>query len=281
MYLVVKASNSRGLFWWLGAGIAAGITYLVNPVSLLLSPILALTLVCLNFQKSEPRRWQEILSKLSLLIIPVLVTTAAWAVRNDVVVPVDQLSASDRLLTNLSIGLFPDYHEKWAASTQQPELANELPGNDIDTYGEFYLELSNHLSQDPAGVLKWYAIEKPILFLSWNIVVGEGDIYVYKVVRSLYDTSNAAIASYVFMKSLHPWLAIGGLLGLFYLFSEDKENLVTPLLLYVVLLYVGAVYVITQSEPRYSFPLRPELYICATFFLWKTFTLLTRLRQRQ
>jgi hypothetical protein len=38
---------------------------------------------------------------------------------------------------------------------------------------------------------------------------------------------------------------------------------------YVMVVYVSAVYVILQAEPRYSIPLRPAMYLCAMFGLWK------------
>jgi hypothetical protein len=41
------------------------------------------------------------------------------------------------------------------------------------------------------------------------------------------------------------------------------------MILYALPLYVSAVYVVFQSEPRYSIPLRPEMYLCASFALWK------------
>jgi 4-amino-4-deoxy-L-arabinose transferase-like glycosyltransferase len=277
--LAIKAVKG-GHSWWLLAGFSGATSYLVNPVSLLLLPMLAPVLIYWACWNSEDHRKRECLSKLCLLIIPVLVTAAAWTVRNNISVPGDQLSAGDRLLTNLSIGMYPEYHEKWKAYIQYPELEIEVPGSEIKTYGQFFLELSKKFSQEPARLLSWYTLEKPLLFLSWNIVVGEGDIYVYSVVRSLYDTSNLAIVSYSFMRSLHIWVVIGGLLGLFYLFIDHKENRVEPLILYLSVFYVSAVYILTQSEPRYSIPLRPELYLCATYFFWRTSTLLKEMRRK-
>ena len=40
-------------------------------------------------------------------------------------------------------------------------------------------------------------------------------------------------------------------------------------LIYSLLIYVSAVYVVLQAEPRYSIPLRPAMYLGAMFGLWK------------
>ena len=63
--------------------------------------------------------------------------------------------------------------------------------------------------------------------------------------------------------------------GIFFLAAckQDESRLAVMILYavlpYAVLLYVSAVYVVFQSEPKFSIPLRPEMYLCASFALWK------------
>ncbi|MGR9100190.1 MAG: hypothetical protein ACU826_06450 [Gammaproteobacteria bacterium] len=50
-------------------------------------------------------------------------------------------------------------------------------------------------------------------------------------------------------------------------FSKSKTNGTAPTALYIGRVYFSVISVVTQAEPRYSFPLRPEMYLCAVFFI--------------
>ncbi len=135
--------------------------------------------------------------------------------------PLDQPTASSRLVTNLIIGLYPDYHEKWRASILQPDKKEVLPGSGVDnSYGAFFNELVANIGQDPMQLLAWYSVHKPVLLWDWDILTGFGDIYIYPVDFSLYHISIPAIFTYSFMRSMHlldsarrscwPGLSFGG-----------------------------------------------------------------------
>ena len=129
-------------------------------------------------------------------------------------------------------------------------------------------------------VLAWYSVQKPVLLWDWDIRTGFGDIYIYRVEYSLYQTSTTAIITYSLMRSLHIWILLGVLFGLGFLLAEHREDRVVPALLYLSLIYISLVYIISQSEPRYSIPLRAELYLCFTYFLWRAYAWIEFARQR-
>jgi hypothetical protein len=183
-------------------------------------------------------------------------------------------------LTNLVIGLYPDYHEKWRQSILEPHRKVVVPGSGVSSYEAFFNELAAKMSRNPMQVLTWYSVQKPVLLWDWDIRTGFGDIYIYEVEYSLYHTSTAAIVTYSLMRSLHIWILLGALFGLGFLMAEHKEDRVVPALLYISLIYVSLVYIISQSEPRYSIPLRAELYLCFTYFLWRAFSWIESRRQK-
>ena len=133
--------------------------------------------------------------------------------------------------------------------------------------------MSKRISKEPLLYLKWYLIDKPQLLLGWNITMGQGDIYVYPVKHSLYHHSKIAIATYSIMKQLHIFLIIFAFLAIFY---AIKNKDLTTFLPYILLIYVCMVYIATQSEARYSIPIRPVIYLCASFFLSNLLTTLKK-----
>ena len=281
IYVLVGALGSNRSRNWLLAGLCFALTYLVNPVSLFLTPILAAVLGLHVLRKSDGADSVSISRNTLILMLPVIIVFAAWSLRSVISVPAGQPTASDRLLTNLTIGLYPDYHEKWRSSILEPEKNVVVPGRGVDeSYHAFFAELISNVSREPMHMLAWYSLHKPALLWDWDIRTGFGDIYIYRVEQSLYHTSKPAIVSYSLMYAMHKWVLVGAVLGLVFLFADRSKNAVVPAILYVTLIYVSLVYVITQSEPRYSIPLRPFLYLCFTYFLWQTTQWVGRFRHR-
>lgn len=280
IYALGRAVADGRIGSWLAAGSCFALAYLVNPVSLFLAPLLAILLASRGQVSCGSQR--KHFSLLVLLVAPVLIVVMMWSLRAAISVPADQPTASKRLLTNLAIGLYPDYHEKWRASILQPHDNIVVPGSGVDeSYTTFIMELVRIVAQAPLKMLAWYAVDKPFLLWDWEIKTGFGDIYIYRVEYSLYHISGTALATYSLMHALHIWILVGALLGAVILLAEGKSASPVPALLYVTLIYISAVYVASQAEARYSIPLRAELYICFAYFLWRVSTWLGRLRDSQ
>lgn len=278
IYLIVKALDRKNSLWFFSAGIVAALTYLVNPVSLFLAPLFVFVLI---FEAISSQNNTSVSRRKYLVYLaPVLLVIVGWSVRGTISVADDQQSSGDRLLVNLSSGLYSDYHEKWKEAGSFPNSNIEIPGTDTHSYQEFSMKLFNRLSTQPMQTLSWYVVQKPVLLFSWDLVVAEGGIYVYRVLSSPYESSNLAIFSYSLMKSLHVWLVLSAFLGLIFIWKGRSDVLLVPRLLYLSVVYVSLVYVATQSAPRYSIPLRPEVYICAVFFLWQTKLFVSKIRDR-
>jgi 4-amino-4-deoxy-L-arabinose transferase-like glycosyltransferase len=280
LYVLVRAVACKRRLYWFYSGVIFGVAYLVNPVSLLLAPLLAAFLVFSAAGKAPEDDKRQHVRNIAVLVVPLIIIVGSWSIRSAISVPSDQPTASSRLLTNMIIGLYPDWHEKWRDNLQQ-EKKVALPGSGVDkSYEAFFKELAAKIDQDPMKVLAWYTVHKPVVLWDWDILVGFGDIYIYPVNFSLYHISIPAIFTYSFMYGTHYWILLGALVGLGFLLAESKENRLVPAMLYISLIYISLVYVVSQSEPRYSIPLRAELYLCFTYFLWRTFAWIGRLRQR-
>jgi hypothetical protein len=275
LYALIRAIGSGRSLGWLVAGLCFAVTYLVNPISVFLAPLLAVALLLRGRRKSGNTEHGRL--ALALLLAPVIIAVLGWSLRATISVPADQPNSADRLLNNLVVGLYPDYHDKWRASILQPDKNVVVPGAGVDeSYATFFNVLGERLVDQPLETLAWYAFHKPVLLWDWDVKTGWGEIYIYRVEVSLYETSVPAISTFSLMWSLHFWLLGAGVLGAGYLLTKGRPNSPTPMILYITVVYISAIYVISQAEPRYSIPLRPEMYLCATFFLWRTWELVRR-----
>ena len=105
-----------------------------------------------------------------------------------------------------------------------------------------------------------------------------GDIYVYPVETSLYFDSALARASRWISWQLHPLVLLLGATGIalaaFSLRRRPDVDLLVPALLAGLAVYYTALFTVFTPWPRYGIPLRPELYVLATWSgvrLWQRF----------
>lgn len=274
-------THSKLLFLY--SGLSFGLTYLVNPVTVFAGPITAFLLtsqLLLSSSQEQKTAGQNIVL---IAIVPLLLIISIWGIRNQIAVSDDQPSSSSRLMMNLTAGLHPEYHDRWRKNPRDPNNPATVDQSIIKgSYIKFIQLALEDFKDNPSRMLSWYLLDKPKLLWDWDIRIGQGDIYVYPVFYSLYHVSKTALASYTIMRSLHPWLVASALLAGIFIWRERKRSPTpTVLAIYISTLYITAVYVLTQSEPRYSIPFRPELYICATYFLVSLYRALQSARTQQ
>lgn len=254
------------------SGLLFGLSYLVNPVMLFIPIFLAIS-AGLSYMMKGMKIKNICTNLLAPFLMIFLVIFASWFTRGMVNIPLGQASSSDRLLTNLIIGSHSDFFDFWRNNPRDKNNPATKDGQIINgSFSTFGKLMASRILDDPTHYAKWYLIDKPILLWSWNILFGQGDIYVYPTIISLYQRSRLSLISYSIMKSAHYWLYGCALLGFVFLFRANKHVPYIPIFLYITLIGISAIYVISQSEPRYSIPLRPEMYLCAVFFVYRLFS---------
>ncbi|SMF02962.1 4-amino-4-deoxy-L-arabinose transferase and related glycosyltransferases of PMT family [Alteromonadaceae bacterium Bs31] len=271
LLLFFAFTKKQNVLLGLGASLGFVATYFVNPV-ILFAPFILLLAMVFKYPGSSKR------SVLAFVFV-YLMCIGAWSARGLISVPESSPSSSDRVFNNLVIGAHSDYHRIWRANPRNPSNPATVDKKAFGgSYALFFSALGERFVEEPIHYLKWYFWSKPKLLWDWDILVGRGDIYVYPVASSIYFTSHLAILTVSLMKGLHPLLflcALGGAaLACSQIFRSNSAFL--PAILAIVVVYVSAVYVVLQSEPRYSVPLRPEMYLLAVYFINKAWAYLSQ-----
>ncbi len=250
------------------AGLLFGSAYLTNETVLFIPLLLAaITALSLGLHKAQSKK-NHLARMLVVFLIIFLLFPAVWTLRNSTL-PATAPRASDRAIATLSHGTYPDFIYKDPRFQYYPYREDPMQpgfGSSLATFGKIFCQ---RFKERPGRYLLWYLFEKPYYFWSWNILQGQGDIYVYPVEGSLYTTSPFASATRETMKYLHPVILILFLAGIPLLYftrrkSRDGTSLpVTPIILFAVCIYYTFLYSVFAPWPRYSVPLRPELYLIA------------------
>lgn len=275
IYIYIQATSSRNKRLYLLSGLFFGCSYLVNPV-ILVVPI-SMVLYVLIFG-GERKIWAPIFT------IGFFIVVSIWGIRG-LTLTDGKASTSDRAFENLIIGSHDVYHDMWKANPRDKNNPYEIDLKKYkDNHEAFYKKLMTRIIENPGHYFKWYLIQKPMDLWGWDILVGQGDIYVYTVSSSLYSKSKLALLSWTLMKHTHYLLLFLLVVGMMLVYREKdtqiKENVIT---LYIMLISMSMVYVILHSDARYSVPMRPEMYICAVYamkIIYKYMSLLVRNMQK-
>jgi ABC-type maltose transport system permease subunit len=216
------------------------------------------------------KRKSKFIAKIVIFLICFSLFPLFWTLRNSINLPADAMKGSRRAISTLTHGTYPDFIHKsqrfkyfpYREDPKQPEYSESL-----ENFAKIFW---HRFKQRPTRYLKWYFIEKPYYLWSWNILQGQGDVYVYPVKTSLYYTSWPADLTKKIIELIHPVILILTLLAIpLFGFQLRMQEHAFPgslnLFIFVTVLYYTAIYTIFAPWPRYSVPLRPELYLLA---LW-------------
>jgi 4-amino-4-deoxy-L-arabinose transferase-like glycosyltransferase len=257
LYLLARGLDSRRAATLLGAGVVSAVAWATNPVFALFPPLAAGMMI-----------WREpgLARSALMFLLPLVLATGAWQIRNWINVPADGRTAQTRALDNFIIGSHPEFTAQYRANPRDPANAANLDIAAVaGSWAQYLGLLTPRLQADPARYAHWYLIEKPHLLWDWNLLVGHGDIYVYAVKASYYDKSAPMRLSYDLMRVLHPVVLLLALAGLPLAWWRRRADSPAIGLVYLALGYVSLVYVVLQAEARYSVPLRPLLYLAAVY----------------
>jgi hypothetical protein len=140
-------------------------------------------------------------------------------------------------------------------------------------------EITRRFRHDPAQHLNWFFIRKPAVFWSWNVIQGLGDVFIYPIYHTPYQSNFFFRWTHRLMLYFHWPLVLLCAAGSLMVWMPWLKNSYPEKSLYVarfvsaLLLYFTVIHVIGAPFPRYSIPLRPFLYGMAIFGLQMLCTL--------
>lgn len=265
LYLLAWLIRRPRLMLATACGLAMGYGALVRP-SLQFLPFFIIPVLWMYLPR--PNR----LRLLGMLAAAYLAVYGAWGARN--LYSLDQWSDPTPAAATVQHGMYPDM--MYGNEPESLGVAyNYDPANDriAGDMKAVLAELWDRASDSPGEYLRWYLVGKPLVFWQWNIVAGMGDVFIYPTIISPYRLLWPFKTSHWIAFWLH-WPAVFlAALGCILAFvsksgqgdgrSAGMAQLVSVTLIYFTLLHmVGAPY------PRYSIPLRPELFGMAVFAGW-------------
>lgn len=281
-FLAFFSAMRTGKTWlYILSALLFGYSYLVNEV-IVFFPLTAAVLLCIKKWNAAGEDRKSLMKQGILFTLLFLVFPVTWTMRNTVSIPEEGKTGKSRALATLTHGTYPGFvfkteKNKYYAYREDPEQPayHESLSNFIRIFLKRFL-------RRPFRYMSWYLFEKPFYLWSWNILQGQGDVYIYRVSQSVYTVSACAALTKHIMRFLHPFIVMIALIGMF-LFIRDvirkkqKCESNTPCYLFAALVYCTGIYTLFACWPRYSIPFRPALYICA---VWSSIELWNLAKER-
>ena len=267
MLLLVAAERSRRVAFSIGAGVAFGAAYLINPV-IALFPFVAALLLALRGA-----------GRIAIALIAVFaVAPIAWSVRNATLADPSHGSLS-RVEQNFVQGSWPQF--LIALTTRfNNEISAEIVAAEAEEERQFiadpdagFATMRERMALDPAYYARWYLFDKPYLLWGWTLGVGWDDIHFLVTPNSPFRRIPVLKA----MKTTFAWanpvifvLALAAALTAMLRGWRRNAPVAFAMTLAAWLVaYVTAVHTVLQAEPRYSIPYRPfELLLAVTTCAW-------------
>lgn len=247
------------------AGLAWGLTCLINPI-VALFPLIVAPFVG---RKSARLAW--------IFLAAFALLPGLWAARN--ALETKGRGSAQRIEENFVQGSWPQYLAAYntrfgndisrrivAAAGAEVKLLEASPSRGIR-------EIASRMALDPPYYLKWYLIDKPFLLWDWHIRIGAGDIYFLPVGHSAFERIPLLRAVATFLRWCNPlvFLLAGGvaLASVVLAVAGRRRTGFAVLALGLCAVYLTGVHAVLQAEPRYSIPYRPiEILLAATALAW-------------
>jgi len=249
-----------------------GLSYLTNEVTFFIPFVVSgVTLVYFFYTKQPAKKFFPIKIILAGLIIFSLFPLG-WTIRNSLNVPSNTIKASNRALNTITHGTYPDFIYKdptykyfpYREDPDQPEYSS--------SFDNFFKIFTQRVAERPFRYFVWFTIEKPYYLWTWNILQGQGDIYIYPVKYSLFTKYPLANYFKSFLKYLHIFLHFSIYIGIITLFFDKNRNVNDHniYVLFSVFLYLSFIYTVFVPWPRYAIPYRPIFY---TLGVWSIYSI--------
>lgn len=262
--------------WAIPAGMTLGLSLLIKPAMLysLVFLLPALFIVA----KAQQQAYKPVL----LLLVSFIVTISPWHIRNMGLE--DTPSLQKKSLTKITIqsGSYPGLMVGGDPKTQGKPHKTDPDYDKYQTFREIFGDIARRAKEKPFQYINWYTWGKMKMFFSWDVVAGWGDIFIYPLNKSAYFTSHLFQNTRAAMLHTHALISFLAFICTFIIwlpFSSsllNRNTLLAGRYISALLLYFMAVHQVGTPLPRYSIPLRPELYIMFGIFCLGGYTLVCK-----
>ena len=261
--------RQRALAFAVAGGAVLGLTALTRATTAFLPWFM---LVFLWWQTRSPvarqGEWRRVVVP---AVVAALLVSGAWTVRN--LVSLGATGDPELMIRSLHHGIYPGFLFQGDPATLGVPYAADPFSAHARTVRDVLQELLRRASADPWTYLQWYLFGKPVMLLSWNMVDGWGEIFVYPVFQSPYFGNPLFQLTLPAVQMLHAPLSIAGVVGAAILLWRPEWLGVTTAgrfpaaLVVMVLVYFLLVHMVGAPFPRYGVPLRPLVYGLGVFTL--------------
>ncbi len=200
-----------------------------------------------------------------LILLGFAISFSPWIVRNLITL---KKPTDNRLMINfLHHGMYPNFtFDKVEESYGFPYRYDPRSEEISKDLASVLKEITRRFHQETAKNIKWFLLEKPAAFWSWNIVQGLGDAFIYPVSQSPYFSNKHFQWTHMLMFTLHWPLVVLCMFGCFLVWLPlsiiglPKEAIFVGRFASLLLIYFTLMHIVGAPFPRYSVPLRPFLY---------------------
>lgn len=248
--------------WALGTGLLLGITMLIRPTMMLFTPLLLPA-----FYLFFPRR--NVMRLLVMLLLGFTCTYGPWVARN--ILTPDMVVTESNAAGSLHNGMYPGLMYKDIPQSKGMPHRFDPNYKQLSNLHSVLNEIIRRFKTEPLRYTEWYLWGKPRMFLSWDMVAGQGDVFVYPVITSPFHISALFQTVHRWMKWLHSPLMCLSLLASLFVWLPWARRLLSPSELLIsrfcslLIWYFVGLHTVVTPLPRYSVPLRPFLYGMACF----------------
>jgi len=202
------------------------------------------------------------------VVLPAALTAlaiiAAWKLRN--LIAIGAFSDPTLMVSALHHGIYPEFQFNGIPETLGIPYRFDPFTSQISGAGSILSELVRRAADEPLHYLWWYLIGKQVSLLSWNMIDGMGDIFIYPITASPYLDRSLFKATRVAALWLHAPLSIAAVAGCgIALIRPNWLGLAEATrgpaqFVAVLVLYFFAIHFVGAPYPRYGIPLRPLIY---------------------
>lgn len=253
--ILFAARPDAGIRHYVVAGLLLGLACFVRP-QLQLLPLLAIA-VALVVRKLRPYLPRVLIATACFVAV-----LGPWYVRNAAIERPP--GEPDLLVTTLYHGSFPNFMYRddprtfgypYRHDPDQARITRDLPS--------VLQHIRAATAAEPARYARWYLLGKPGAFLSWGMVAGVGDIFIYRVAGSPWIERPLFAAIRTVSYVLHWPLMLLALAGMFlalwrpHLLTTGPARQRATIVLAALLLYVIVLHMLGTPLPRYNIPFKP------------------------